>query len=115
MHKDLSTVCQCVNTVLCVCSVYMYVQCLCVCVSVCTPLCVYACVCLPSQLPHLPDRLRLPWPCQPIRVGLRTAGPEVVAMVTRRPVCMVADGRVMDYSNGMEGGNKGRRKEGVVG
>lgn len=34
-------------------------------------------------------------------------------MVTRRPVCMVADGRVMDYSNGMEGrGKKGGRKEG---
>lgn len=32
-------------------------------------------------------------------------------MVTRRPVCMVADGRVMDYSNGMEGGKKGRRRK----
>lgn len=33
-------------------------------------------------------------------------------MATRRPVCMVADGRVMDYSNGMEGreerGEEGR-------
>lgn len=67
------------------------------------------CVCLPSQLPHLPDRLRLPRPCQPIGEGLRTAGLEVVAMVTRRPVCMVADGRVMDYSNGMEGEKEGGR------
>lgn len=35
----------------------------------------------PSQLPHLPDRLRLPL-CQPIREELRIAGPRVVAMVT---------------------------------
>lgn len=33
---------------------------------------------------------------------LHIAGLEVVAMVTRGPVCMAADGRVMDYSNGME-------------
>lgn len=31
-------------------------------------------------------------------------------MVTRRPVCMVADGRVMDYCNGMEGEREGGRK-----
>lgn len=31
-------------------------------------------------------------------------------MVTTRPVCMVADGRVMDYSNGMERGKEGVRK-----
>ena len=35
----------------------------------------------PSQLPHPPDRLRLTLD-QPIRARLRTAGPEVVAMVT---------------------------------
>lgn len=58
---------------------------------------------LPSQLPDLSDRLRRPRHNQPITDGLRTARLEVVAMETRRPVCMVADGRVMDYSNGMEG------------
>lgn len=82
-------------------------RCVCVCVSVCL------CACLPSQLPHLPDRLRLPGSCQPIGEGLRTAGPEVVAVATRRPVCMVADGGVMDYSNGMEGGKeRGTDREG---
>jgi len=89
MCEYVCNICQSVSTVLCVCS-----------------MCAYMCVCVPNQLPHLPDRLRLPRSCQPIGVGLRTAGPEVVAMVTRRPVCMVADGRVMDYSNGMEGGKE---------